>query len=101
MFGMGTGDPSQYGHRQIVRGEKIASIFGWRLAGGSPQWAATSALSRMVSPGPYRNTDYKLAPANWPERDRNPRESARSRNEIDWSLQGLKKKSLARLTARS
>ena len=35
---------------------------GWRLAGGSPQWAATSDLSRMVSPGPVRNTDNKLAP---------------------------------------
>ena len=35
---------------------------GWRLAGGSPQQAATSDLSRMVSPGPVRNTDNKLAP---------------------------------------
>jgi hypothetical protein len=41
VFGMGTGDPSQYGHRQIVRGF-ISLIFGWRLAGGCPQLAATS-----------------------------------------------------------
>jgi hypothetical protein len=55
----------------------------------------------MVSPGPYRNTDYKLAPANWPERDLKLQEAERSGNEIDWSLQGLKKKSLAHFTARS
>ena len=38
VFGMGTGDPSQYGHRQIVRGPKILPLhfvqgqdFGSRL----------------------------------------------------------------------
>ncbi len=41
---------------------QLALKLGWRLAGGSPQQAATSDLSRMVSPGPVRNTDNKLAP---------------------------------------
>jgi hypothetical protein len=32
VFGMGTGDPSQYGHRQIVRGNEILrSRSGFRL----------------------------------------------------------------------
>jgi hypothetical protein len=26
VFGMGTGDPSQYGHRQIVRGSKSIAV---------------------------------------------------------------------------
>ena len=34
----------------------------WRLAGGCPQPAAASGLSRMVSPGPSRNADCNLAP---------------------------------------
>ena len=34
----------------------------WRLAGGCPQPAATSSLSRMDSPGPSRNADCNLAP---------------------------------------
>jgi hypothetical protein len=45
---------------------RFAFDLGWRLAGGSPQQAVTSDLSRMVSPGPNRNTDRKLAPVNLP-----------------------------------
>ena len=77
MFGMGTGDPSQYGHRQTYRGIEFLRFrsgfrlkahalkspqLEWRLAGGCPQPAATSALSRMDSPGPCRNADCNLAP---------------------------------------
>jgi hypothetical protein len=51
------------------------------LAGGSPQWAATSDLSRMVSPGPLRNTDNKLAPTNFAERVFDLK--TRSLNEMD------------------
>ena len=50
------------GFRVQARTPAIRLNLGWRLAGGSPQPAATSDLSRMVSPGPVRNTDNKLAP---------------------------------------
>ena len=51
MFGMGTGDPSQYGHRQTWR----------RLAGGCPQQSsATSALVRMFSPGGRQGTRFAI-----------------------------------------
>jgi hypothetical protein len=68
---MGTGDPSQYGHRQSHRGiEFLRSRSGfrfkayafelastWMALGGlvCPQPVAASGLSRMVSPGPCRN----------------------------------------------
>jgi hypothetical protein len=45
---------------------RFAFDLGWRLAGGSPQQAVTSDLSRMVSPGPVRNTVHNLAPVNLP-----------------------------------
>ena len=53
VFEMGTGDPSQYSHRQTCDG-------AWRVVARS--LSATSSLSRMVSPGPSRNADCNLAP---------------------------------------
>src|ERR1035437_4845859 len=53
VFEMGTGDPSQYGHRQTYDG-------AWRVVARS--LSATSSLSRMVSPGPSRNAVCNLAP---------------------------------------
>jgi hypothetical protein len=56
VFGMGTGDPSQYGHRQTYDG-------AWRVVARS--LFAASSLSRMVSPGPNRNANCNLAPKNF------------------------------------
>src|ERR1017187_9458956 len=53
VFEMGTGDPSQYGHRQTYDG-------AWRVVARS--LSAASSLSRMVSPGPSRNANCNLAP---------------------------------------
>src|SRR5947199_1778397 len=53
VFGMGTGDPSQYGHRQAWYG-------AWRV--GLPAACRGVCSSRMVYPGPGRNADCNLAP---------------------------------------
>ena len=53
MFGMGTGDPSQYGHRQAWYG-------AWRV--GLPAACRGVCSSRMAYPGPGRNADCNLAP---------------------------------------
>ena len=53
MFEMGTGDPSQYGHRQTWYG-------AWRV--GLPTACRGVCSSRMVYPGPGRNADCNLAP---------------------------------------
>ena len=56
VFGMGTGDPSQYGHRQAWYG-------AWRV--GLPAACRGVCSSRMVYPGPGRNADCNLAPQNF------------------------------------
>jgi hypothetical protein len=77
VFGMGTGDPSQYGHRQIVRGNEILrsrsefrlkahaleNASTWLALGGwLPAAAAASDLSRISSPGPDQERGCNLAP---------------------------------------
>jgi hypothetical protein len=72
-----------------VEGSAVRLYLGWRLAGGSPQPAATSALSRMVSPGPAGTRH-----ANWRQTNFSNFSGAHSignaplTNEIDW-VQGL------------
>ena len=105
VFGMGTGDPSQYGHRQIVRDvirdpslairisaqslrlEYVSTYDGaWRVVARS--LSAASSLSRMVSPGPSRNADCNLAPKKFARVELNC-------NEIDWFIQGLYRRASA------
>ena len=63
----------------------VTGKLGWRLAGGCPQPAATSSLSRMVTPGPNRNAVCNLAPKNFARQS--------YCNEIDWNKACRKKKS--------
>ena len=52
VFGMGTGDPSQYAHRQT-----------WRhLAGGCPQLAAASAILLRMFSRQWQERGCNLAP---------------------------------------
>src|SRR5580692_6136519 len=62
VFGMGTGDPSQYGHRQIVRDAEILHLrSGFRLTAyalNTPQlmmalggWLPAAFPRRLVCPG--------------------------------------------------
>jgi hypothetical protein len=71
VFGMGTGDPSQYGHRQT-----------WMALGGlvCPQQTAASRSPGSFLPGPTRN-----AAASW----RHKKSYGSRYNEVDWYLQGL------------
>ena len=58
VFGMGTGDPSQYGHRQVVRGSEPQVLrrdrdSGLRLGADAPNMPQLwMALGRMVFPQP-------------------------------------------------
>ena len=52
VFGMGTGDPSQYGHRQTWM-----ALGGWFSAAGR-----SICTSRIVPPGPVREAARNLAP---------------------------------------
>ena len=90
MFGMGTGDPSQYGHRQAWQAfcemvisraaiplcffsKDLRSAFNlWMALGGMvvPQLAATSACPGLFLPG---LTGMRFA--NWRQQNQ---------NEIDW-----------------
>ena len=72
MFGMGTGDPSQYAHRQT-----------WRhLAGGCPQLAAASAILLRMFSRQWQERGCNLAPNNFAQHQADC-------NEIDWGFTRL------------
>ena len=104
VFGMGTGDPSQYGHRQSIRDIiRDPSLTFWILlkanALKTPQlmmalggWLPAAFPRRLVCPGWFLPGRVGTRIAIWRQKTLLVRADC---NEIDWFIQGLYRRASA------